>query len=322
MSIQNQSTGFLRKEFNSKHVEQLKVGSVVLTLLIVTGAKPGPRIAVLGGVHGDEYEGPHAVRNLFKTLQAKDLNGTFVGIPQCNPPAFEAGTRTSPLDGLNLARIFPGRRSGTPTEMLAYNIGSRVIEGSDFLIDLHSSGSNMEMATLVGYYQADNRQGEMSKAAAIAFGAPVVWAHPDLSLGRTVSHAHQFDIPWLYTECPGGGWLNQDISQLYEKGVLNVMHLLKMLAQPASAPVQQQHIVGSGDTDQAIMAKTSGYFVPDVEILEEVSKGSILGSILGPDGQVKERIQAADEGIVALIRRTPTIAEGDQTFLLAKDAES
>ena len=291
-------------------------------LLVVTGANTGPRITVLGGVHGDEYEGPHAVRNLFKNLQTKDLSGTFLGIPQCNPPAFEAGTRTSPLDGLNLARVFPGRRSGTPTEIIAYNIGSRAIEGSDFLIDLHSSGSNMEMATLVGYHQADNQAIKMSKAAAIAFGAPVVWAHPDLSSGRTVSHAQQFEIPWLYTECPGGGWLNQDISQLYEKGVLNVMHLLKMLAQPASAPVQQQHIVGSGDTDQAIMAKTSGYFVPDVEILEEVSKGSILGSILGPDGQVKERIQAADEGIVALIRRTPTIAEGDQTFLLAKDAES
>ena len=36
-----------------------------LPALVVRGARPGPTIAVLGGVHGDEYEGPYAVRQLY-----------------------------------------------------------------------------------------------------------------------------------------------------------------------------------------------------------------------------------------------------------------
>ena len=142
----------------------------------------GPTLLVLGGVHGDEYEGPHAVRTVFRELAADQLRGTFIGVPVTNVPAFEAGTRGSPLDGLNLARVFPGSRTGTPTERIAYQVGC-LIGRCDQLIDLHSSGTHAAMPTLAGYYANDSEVGWRSRAAAFAFGAPVVWGHPTVAPG-------------------------------------------------------------------------------------------------------------------------------------------
>lgn len=48
-----------------------------------------------------------------------------------NYPAAQAGLRTSPLDGGNLNRSFPGDPRGTPTQVIADYIGPASL---DFLI--------------------------------------------------------------------------------------------------------------------------------------------------------------------------------------------
>ena len=133
-----------------------------MAILVVRGRQSGPTLAVLGGVHGDEYEGPHTVRGIFSSLDPKVLKGTFVGVPHANPHAFSSGTRVNNLDGLNLAREFPGDIKGSPTQRVAYNLGQFVISRSDFLIDLHSSGTLWSMPPLVGYYKNFSEQGRQS----------------------------------------------------------------------------------------------------------------------------------------------------------------
>ena len=293
-----------------------------VAVLVARGTTHGPRIAVLGGVHGDEYEGPYAVRRVVEGLDPAELRGTFVGVPHSNPPAFHAGTRTSPLDGLNLARVFPGDESGSPTERIAHYIGERIIKGSDFLIDLHSSGTPMEMATLVGYHVSDTGAGKRSQEAAFAFGAPVVWAHPEMTEGRTLSRAHELGIPCVYTETSGGGWLHREEGELYARGVQNVMRLLDMLPGDVTAGQPERHLMGAGDTDEAIGAGATGYLVTEVDVLDRVSEGDVLGRILGLAGEVLEEIRAESDGVVILMRRTPSVSAGDQTFLLTQEATS
>ena len=70
-------------------------------------------VLLTGGVHGDEYEGPIALAKLIRALDLSKLSGRLIVVPAVNYPAFLAGTRTSPIDGVNLNRTFPGRRDGT-----------------------------------------------------------------------------------------------------------------------------------------------------------------------------------------------------------------
>src|SRR5690606_26017363 len=80
----------------------------------------GPSVLLTGAIHGDEYEGPVILRRLASELAPERIRGTIVILPYCNLPALRAGARVSPLDNLNLNRIFPGNAGGGPSEMLAH----------------------------------------------------------------------------------------------------------------------------------------------------------------------------------------------------------
>src|SRR5436190_23939350 len=69
--------------------------------------KPGLRVVVFGGTHGDEIEGILAANRL-ANADLKLLAGILEVVPIVHEAAFYNDSRMSPLDGGNLARVFPG----------------------------------------------------------------------------------------------------------------------------------------------------------------------------------------------------------------------
>ncbi len=287
-----------------------------LPVLVARGREPGKTIVVLGGVHGDEYEGMQAVREVYRSLDPWELNGTFIGVPVCNPPAFAAHTRTSPLDGQNLARVFPGRPDGTLSEITAHVLTEAIISQADFLIDLHSSGSYSAMALLAGYFKGDNEQARISREAAERFGLPLIWGHESVTEGRSLTPAHRMGIPWLYTECPAGGRLNPEFAEAYANGVRNVMRYLGIL--PGDAPVTEplRELAGDGDTDKSLSAPVGGFLRSCVDLLDEVEEGDLLGVIEDLAGVTIAEIRAPSRGTVIVHRFSPSVNAGDNAFLL------
>ena len=294
---------------------------VRLPLMIAKGSNDGPTLTVLGGVHGDEYEGPFAVRELFEKLDTESLNGTFIGLPQSNPPATEYGTRKSPIDNLNLARVFPGNKDGTITEKIAHFISKQLIDKSSFLIDLHSSGTHISTPTLVGYDASEKGVNNGSKESALSFGVDVIWGHNSLSGGRSISYADSINIPWLYTECSGGGWLHIKEAHLYAKGVFNVMMKLRMIRGEIRKVQPKFQLLGDGDMDESITASVSGYLVPKVNMLSRVTKGHLLGEILGPANELLAKVKSPTNGVVVLIRRSAAVIKDESiTFLVTGES--
>jgi predicted deacylase len=165
------------------------------------------------------------------------------------------------------------------SERIAHVITTAVSRHADFLIDLHSSGSHIAMPLLVGYYRADNAAGRSSREAALRFGAPIAWGHEGGGQGRSLSGPHARGIPWLYTECPSGGWLHADVAALYARGVLNVMRHLDMLPGEALVTPVERELFGEGDVDKSLAAPASGFLVPKVELLDAVEMGDLLGHV-------------------------------------------
>ncbi len=85
---------------------------VALELVAVDGAVDGPTVAVFGAVHGDELEGVAASRAVARNVATALVAGRVLLVPVANPLAFATRTRTTPSDGANLARSFPGTRRG------------------------------------------------------------------------------------------------------------------------------------------------------------------------------------------------------------------
>ena len=285
---------------------------ISLPVLLVCGRGSGPALVATAGVHGDEYEGVRAILDTCAALDPEEMSGTFLAVPVANPPAFWNGTRQSPLDGKNLARMFPGRLDDGPSAAIAHHLAQSIIACADFYIDLHSAGVKLLMPTMIGYDATDPR----SLAAARAFGAPVMWGHPNIEPGRTISFARECGIPSLYAEARGGGRIHPDDLQVFTQGLRNLMVYLGILPGEVPQVRPQRHLYGDGNTDASLAAGKSGFLIPSVQLLQDVKAGDELGHVVDLHGERLETIAAPCDGVVALIRPWPVVEPGEPAFLI------
>lgn len=285
---------------------------VALPVKLICGARSGKTLVVTAALHGDEFEGVRAVLDIFAELDAADMSGTLITVPVANPPAFWKGTRTSPLDDGNLARLFPGKPDGTPTEVIAFHLGESIIARADFFLDLHSGGVKLIMPSMVGYDANDTA----SRDAAMTFGAPVAWAHRTIPPGRTISFAASRGIPWLYTEARGAGRIDARDLQMFTSGIRNLLRHLKILPGAVLASPPARLLQGDGNIDSSIVATRPGFLIPAVELLEDVKASQELGRTVDALGQVVEVIRAPRDGTVAMIHVFPVVQPGEALFLV------
>ena len=284
----------------------------------VSARHEGPTLALLGGVHGDEPEGVIAIRRLFHALGETLVAGTVRAVPIANPIAFVHGTRSTPTDGLNLARVFPGDPGGSVTPRLAHIISSRVIAGADLLIDLHSAGTGLDMPLFCGYRTVNDATAATSAEAARAFGCPLVWAHDVSSPGRSLSVADDLNIPSLYVESRGGGQVRHNELEAYVTGIRRVMSWLGMIDGDKATPVVQDLICGGdGNVDGGLTAPIDGLLVTLVSAGDRVSVGAPLLHIYGHDGSLQCVLVAPHDGMVMLVRRAVNVKAGETICLVA-----
>lgn len=287
-----------------------------LPLLVARGREPGPVLAMTAAIHGDEYEGVGAIFEFFDWLDPSALCGAVVAVPVANPPAFQAISRTSPLDQANLARVFPGREDGSPSEAIAAAIDLAVIAHADFFIDLHSGGVRYWMPTMAGYYTEDPR----SYKAAVAFGAPVIWGHPVIPPGRTLSACLARGIPFLYTEARGAARIDAEDARVFARGLRNLARHVGVLGGELEPGPEPLHLLGDGNVDKGLEASRDGFLVPEVQPLEHVVRGRRLGRLLDLDGSLVEEYFAPSDGVVTMLRLAPSVRAGEPLFLLAQPA--
>ena len=302
----------------SKHAGWLTVasrpdgGDWRLPFLCVRGRQDGPTLVVVAGVHGDEYEGVEAIPHVFGQLEPNNLKGDLLMVPICNMPAYEAILRSSPIDGLNLARVFPGIPDGSITHRIAASVRENLIRQADFFIDLHSGGITYNIPTLVGYAHDEGDLGQRSLQAAKVFGAHILWGHPlPLPKGRTISTAVGLGIPCIYTEAPGGGIARPEDVACFGNGLLNVMKWMDMLTGDPEPSSIDHHFVGKGNLDQVVSAPLAGYFRPKVHLLEGVTKGQLIGVIQDFFGDTIHKTYADADGHIIMLRRLHRVQVGD-----------
>lgn len=279
----------------------------------VDSKKPGLRVVVLGGVHGDETEGVLAAGRL-ATSPPPISRGVLDIVPICHEAAFAADSRISPIDGENLARVFPGDPDGAPTSRLAHHIFTEVLEGADLLIDLHTSGQSYDMPFLAGFKGTPGRADSLGERAAIAFGADFVWRHPGGSVGRTTSVVEQS----IYCEAPGSGRTDPGTINAYVTGVERVLDELDMIVGPPRRSGAQIRVMGGGNLDRDMVSVAhQGVFLSSVGRGEWVEAGKHLGSVVDVAGRTLEELFAASAGHVMALKYRSPVRPGDLVICLA-----
>jgi predicted deacylase len=275
----------------------------------------GPRVVIFGGTHGDETEGVIAANRLAGMTLGLAAGAVEV-VPVVHEAAFAADTRTSPKDGGDLARSFPGSANGSPTEQLAHALHTKVLAGCDLLIDLHTAGRSMVIPFLAGYIDDGRDTRGLGRRAAEAFGADFVWRHPERPPGRTLS---ALDAA-IYTEAPTPGPLDMSLVERYTAGCLRVLDALAMLARPLAPPpaAPSIRIVSGGNVDSDMQCvRSGGLFIAKVGGGDKVVRGQVLGLVTDLRGTVLEEVRAPSDGWVVVLLRRPHVRPGDRAVAVA-----
>lgn len=282
--------------------------------------RPGPRLLILGGVHGNEIGGIVGAGQL--TLTDWPLHaGRLDVVPITHEAAHLAFVRTGPEDGRDLARTFPGDADGSPTQRLAALVTRELIDDCDGLIDLHTSAVDADLPFFAGSLDDGTALGDASRAMAEAFGLETVWGHPEVGPGRTLTMAAERSIPAMYVESRTGGVLDATVMAAYTGGVLRVAEAWGMLP-PGTAPTGvalRRRLHGNGNTDSFTPAPVDGYFVAQVEMLASVRAGQVIGRVIDHHGATLAEIPAAADGAVVFLRRLAPVTAG--TPLVSVSAE-
>lgn len=309
---------------NQKAYEQYDVaprpdgGMWRVSVCTITSANEGPTFVVIAGIHGDEYEGPETIANVFQQLTPDQLiKGNLVMVPFFNIPAWEAGTRTSPIDGLNLARVMPGDPNGSISYRLGYYVTHKFIDPSDLFLDIHSGGVALNICTSIYYYATDNEIGRKTKAAAEAFAAPAVIGS---SSPQNAVYGCSFRTCWdrgkagMFTEAHGAGRTLPEEIECFTTGVFNVLKHLGMMEGEPDTHRTTHRLVSDSKGGGSFNASVAGYFKPYVRMLERVQTGQRVGAILDFDGSVLEEFVSGRDGFITNLRATPRTNVGDNVI--------
>jgi hypothetical protein len=316
--------GFLRL-FHSSH--ESAYGFLPIPIMVIRNG-PGPTALLVSGTHGDEYEGQVALCNLAKSLTPNRIQGRVILLPAANYPAAMAGRRVSPIDDLNLNRVFPGDAEGSVTRQIAHYIEHVLIPMADLVADLHSGGSSlMYVPSVLTKRIADEARFARQMAALRAFGSPHAYiAHspPGQGADQTLSGgADRMGVPAIGSELGGGGTVTPAALAIAERGVNNLLVHLGILPErdrmPAPGPTRILEVRGP---DYFVYASEDGLFEPLVRLGDEVCAGQAAARIHRPETPWAPAVELAfqRDGFVLCQRIPGRTKRGDCLFHLGTDA--
>lgn len=302
----------------------------------IRGSDAGPTLALVAGVHGGKRAAVTALDVLASLLRSEDLRGTVLLVGPANLAGYRAGlAQTSPDDGLNLNRVFPGRADGRPTEQLAARILRDIVSRSDYLMDLHGSDGDEAVAAFA--YAArpglDARVDSTARALALAWGVPlVVW---DTEGPRTLAEsrflqtaAHLSGVPAATVFAAGATREDPEATREYVDGALRLMRHLGMLtgdALAARADALRNPFAPGGiarlhpltlPRREVLAASAAGKWSTAPRPGDRVEAGELLGVLVDSSARV-DSVRSPARAIVLHHRLSGRVGSGTPVVILA-----
>ncbi|WP_230534118.1 succinylglutamate desuccinylase/aspartoacylase family protein [Microvirga roseola] len=285
----------------------------------------GPTTLLLGGSHGDEYEGPVALSKFVHSVDPDEVRGTVTVVPAINLPAVMAGARLSPLDGCNLNREFPGRPLGTVTQRIAHFITTELVPRADNVIDLHSGGRSLhfQLCTLI-HEQPEAERTRSFLAAAEAFAAPLTVVirepHADVMLDDVVEKSGRL---MLSSELGGSGIITPESARIGFEGLLRVLRHFGNLRSD-NVPVTEtppSRIVSVPGPDYYVHADDTAVFEPALPLGSSVGHGTVIGYLHYVDRieRKPDPVLSPQSGLLLCLHGQGLVHRNDTLVVIAVD---
>jgi N2-acetyl-L-2,4-diaminobutanoate deacetylase len=294
-----------------------------------SGAHP-PGLAAFGGTHGNEWEGQVAVKQLCQELDADGISGRVILMPQLSQSACAANQRTSPLDGVNMNRAFPGNPRGSISYRIAHFVKTYVFPRVRVVVDVHAGGREGGFALCTSFHPVPDpaQFDEISRAAAL-FDTPFMLIYSSqMASGLLTDEAEAEGKIAIGGEFGFGESVNRRGVLHAAEGIQNVLRHYGMLPGDIVRidPTRDRGplLVDARNLEDYTPCPQDGVWEPLVDLGDQVEVGQLIGRVhsFSDHSAPPLQIRANRAGIMIMMCGTAQCRQGTTLFVIARPVEN
>lgn len=232
----------------------------------------GPRLLLLGAVHGNETAGSKAILKLKEALDNHQIclkSGRLTLMPVCNPLAYGKGVRFVEKNLNRLIRLY--EHPTCPEEEFAHEIASEILK-NDYVLDLHSTHNAGEPPFAFLDYPSDENR-KLVAAAGVPYvicNWPGIYKNAPITDYCTEYFAHASGKSCITLEC---GYHYDEAAQLTASdSIYNLLVKLGMI--DGRFQVQAKEYL---NLREVVVKQRSGHLAKNYKHLDRVTAGEVIG---------------------------------------------
>jgi uncharacterized protein len=295
-----------------------------VSVTVAKGSRPGKRVILVSGVHGDEMSSVHTVQAVMNQLDPREMSGTVMAVADVSCPAMEGMQRRWPNSGrgvdlIDMNRQWPGNENGAtaPSRHAALLFNRLLRPNADAAIDFHTGTTGFEVT-------AFNIAGmDVPEIKAMAELYPIGQIFDNHVYPGVLHNAFvDVGIPSFTPEIGAARVLNLEMIPLFVEGTMNVLKHHGILAGPMGRTGKDVGVF-IGNSALPILATQGGLVEHLVKLNDKVETGQKVAIQRNSFGEVVAEYTSSVAGEVAGLRSDAMSEPGNPlAFILFHKATS
>jgi uncharacterized protein len=274
-----------------------------VSVTVAKGAKPGKRIILVSGVHGDEMSSVHTVQTVMNQLDPREMSGTVMAVTDVSGPALQGMQRRWPNSGrgvdlIDMNRQWPGNENGAsaPSRHAGLLFNRLLRPNADFAIDFHTGTTGFEVTA----FNVGGMDVPEVKAMVELYPVGQIF---DNHVYPGVLHNAFLDvgIPAFTPEVGAARVLNLEMISLFVEGTMNVLKRHGILAGPMGRTGKDVSVF-IGNSALPILATQGGLVEYLVKLNDKVEPGQKVAVQRNSFGEVVAEYRSSVAGEITGLR--------------------
>lgn len=281
------------------------------SVMVAVGAKPGKRVALVSGVHGDEISPVRMIQTVMSQLDPAQMSGAVLAVPDVSRPALEGMARRWPnsgrgIDLIDMNREWPGNENGaSAASRHAWLLFNKLLRpNADYALDFHTGTTGMDVTA---FHLA---RMEVPEVRAMAELFPIDQIFDNAAYPTLLANAFiDVGIPALTPEIGSSRILDLDLIPLFVEGTMNVLKHHGIISGQMGRTGRDTNVfvANSGHT---ILATHGGFVELLVHLKDKVKVGQKVAVQRNTFGEVVAEYTSGVAGEVISLRSDATADPG------------
>ena len=286
-----------------------------VSTMVAKGARPGKRIALVSGVHGDEISPVRTIQAVVDRLNPAEMSGTVLAVLDVSRPAMEGMARRWPnsgrgIDLIDLNREWPGNENGVsaPSRHAGILFNRLLKPNADYAIDFHTSTTGYDMTAM------HIARMDLPEVRAMAELFPIDQIFDNIAYPGVLHNALiNAGIPAFTAEIGAPRILDPDMIPLFVEGTMNVLKHHGIIAGPMGRTGKDTNIFVANSA-HPVLASRGGFVEVLVALNDKVEAGQKVAVQRNAFGEVIAEYTSGVSGEV-LAHRTDATSEPGNMLL-------